>query len=323
MKKCPFCKNIIDEKIDKCPYCNRILIERIDIIKKDIDNEYINNNQKDDTFTNKEYKIKFNILNYFISNLNILFNYLIKLIKKLIFQISNNSNIKKIIIFLILWILFIIVTMNWNNQKTIINTSNTTPISIIPNNNNDNNKSEIENIQQENNEKVNTENILQEDNIAVDNYLPLWDSNIIKNYNSLANWEILFQNNTYRNGLGELEIENNSNLDTVAKLVNISTNKSIFTVYIKANNSYTITKVDDGDYKLFFNWWNDWNNKIKAFTINSNFEVFENSFNFITTKYEDFDYIRTKYSTFKVTLSPTTDWKAKTDNVDNLEFANY
>jgi len=74
---------------------------------------------------------------------------------------------------------------------------------------------------------------------------------------------------------------------------------------------------------LFFNLGNDWDTAIKAFTVNSSYEVFEDLFNFTTREYEEDDYIRTRYSSFEVTLNPVIGGTAKTENINVVEFANY
>ena len=106
-------------------------------------------------------------------------------------------------------------------------------------------------------------------------------------------------------------------------MVNVVTNKSIFTVYIKANSTYEINKVSDGDYKLFFNLGNNWDTKAKAFTVNSSYEVFEDSFDFTTSEYEEGDYINTRYATFDVTLNPVVGGQAKTNGINAVDFGKY
>ncbi|MDD4289669.1 MAG: hypothetical protein PHH83_00125, partial [Patescibacteria group bacterium] len=135
-----------------------------------------------------------------------------------------------------------------------------------------------------------------------------------KDYVSLSNGTILSQNSYLLNGSGELKIDNGTSLDAIAKLVNISTNKSILTVYIKANSVYNILNISDGDYKLLFNLGNDWDSRIKAFTVNSSYETFVEPFNFETNDY---------YSTFSVTLNPVINGTAHTQDINAQEFGNY
>lgn len=144
-----------------------------------------------------------------------------------------------------------------------------------------------------------------------------------KTFRSLPGGTILFKNPRYLNGLGELKIDNGTNLDAIAKLVNISINKSVLTVYIKANSAHTINKVLDGNYKLFFNLGNDWDDEIKAFSVNSAYSVFEEVFDFTTTEYNEGDYVHTQYSAFRVTLNPVVGGQAKTDEIPDVEFGSY
>lgn len=199
----------------------------------------------------------------------------------------NNRDKYKLFILIVVALLFFIGLYVKNNKPI------PPPISVIPNN-----QSESNNIPE----------ISQKDP---------------KDYISLQNGIVFSKKSYYLNGLGELQIKNGTNLDAIAKLVNMTINKSIFTVYIKANNTYTIKNVKDGNYKLFFNLGNDWNSQIKAFNVNSGYEVFEDLFDFTTREYEEGNYIRTRYSKFEVTLNPVIGGQAKTDNVNVVEFANY
>lgn len=144
-----------------------------------------------------------------------------------------------------------------------------------------------------------------------------------KNYVSLSSGTIFSKNPYYLNGLGKLQIKNGTSLDAIAKLVNATIDKSVFTVYIKANSTYMIDKVKDGNYKLFFNLGNDWDTELKAFAVNSGYKVFKDLFDFTTREYKEGDYIHTKYSTFEVTLNPVVGGNAETENVNVVEFANY
>jgi hypothetical protein len=199
----------------------------------------------------------------------------------------NNRDKHKLFILIVIALLFFIGLYVKNNKPI------PPPISVIPDN-----QSELNNIPK----------ISQKDP---------------KDYISLQNGTVFSKKSYYLNGLGELQIKNGTNLDAIAKLVNMTINKSIFTVYIKANSTYTIKNVKDGNYKLFFNLGNDWNSQIKAFNVNSGYEVFEDLFDFTTREYEEGDYIRTRYSKFEVTLNPVIGGNAETKNVNAVEFANY
>ncbi len=199
----------------------------------------------------------------------------------------NNRDKRKLFILIVIALLFFIGLYVKNNKPI------PPPISVIPSN-----QSELKSIPE----------------------IPQKDP---KDYISLQNGTVFSKKSYYLNGLGELQIKNGTNLDAIAKLVNTTVSKSIFTVYIKANSTYTIKNVKDGNYKLFFNLGNDWNSQIKAFNVNSGYEVFEDLFDFTTREYEEGDYIRTRYSKFEVTLNPVIGGQAKTDNINAVEFANY
>jgi RNA polymerase subunit RPABC4/transcription elongation factor Spt4 len=134
-------------------------------------------------------------------------------------------------------------------------------------------------------------------------------------YTSLPNGTILSRNTGYLDGLGQLTIGNGTGQDAIAKLVDAATNRSVFTVYVAANSNYTIDKITDGDYKLFFNLGNNWDANVKAFTENSSYSVFEDDFNFATTN--------TQYQTFSVTLNSVAGGTAQTDDVDASQFGSY
>jgi len=189
----------------------------------------------------------------------------------------------------ILALLFLIVFIGLQKEKVSTQTNyNPTPVSVIPNN-------------------ENTSVKLSD--------IPAVKAKDPKTYISLSNGTVLSKNSYYLKGLGQLEINNGTSLDAIAKLVNISTNKSIFTVYVKANSVYSINKISDGNYKLLFNLGNDWDKEIKAFAINSSYEVFEESFDFTTSD--------SYYSTFSVTLNPVVGGQAKTEKINPTEFGSY
>ncbi len=201
------------------------------------------------------------------------------------------NNFKKYIPILALLLLIIFIS----NQKGENNISHK-PVSVIP-------KSE------------NTSAELSD--------IPEIQNRTSKTYISLDNGTMLYGNPYYFKGYGELKIDNGTSLDAIAKLVNVTTNKSISTVYIKANSDYTISKISNGDYKLFFNLGNDWDTEIKAFAVNSSYEVFQETFDFTTSKYEEDEYIRTKYATFSVTLNPIIGGHAKTNEINAMDFSRF
>lgn len=286
-KPCPFCKKEVDSNVAVCPHCTRVLCETISTNKSN----YHSQTNQQSASNNK----KSNDKNKFLSLLKLQFQKFKKLFsrnKAYVVGYNKQDKYKKIVLFFIA-ILFFVGLYTKNSRAP----EPSTPISVIPNSTKNNT------IQTTKNTPTQVKDP--------------------KTYFSLPNGSILSQNSFYINGLGELKIKNGTNLDAIAKLVNTTINKSVFTVYIKANSTYTISKVKDGNYKLFFNLGNDWDTNIKAFTVNSGYEVFEELFDFATREYKEGNYIRTSYSTFEVTLNPVIGGNAETENVNPAEFANY
>ena len=134
---------------------------------------------------------------------------------------------------------------------------------------------------------------------------------------SLANGTILKKNTVYLQGNGKLYIKNGANLDAIAKLIRGGT--SILTIYIKANNNYTMTSISDGIYWLAFARGLDWDSTTQKFRRNNQYLSFDETFNFITTG--DYQYIY--YPEFEVTLHPVIGGMAETSPVDSEQFDAY
>lgn len=138
--------------------------------------------------------------------------------------------------------------------------------------------------------------------------------NIVKN-NSLPNGTIISRNPSQKKSYGELNIQNSTTYDGVVKLVSLSSKKSVFTVYISANNSYNINNIEDGDYKLVFVLGNDWNENDKFFVKNASYLSFEENFNFFTSE--------NGYQTYEVSLNQVVGGNASTNKINSGEFNNY
>lgn len=146
---------------------------------------------------------------------------------------------------------------------------------------------------------------------------------IPQKYISLDNGTILSRNSFVLDGYGILKISNGTNHDAIAKLINSNSNKSIIVVYIKAKSVYTIKDIADGNYKLAFNLGNNWDEVNKKFISNNSYDIFEDSFYYKTTVYQDSQYEHTRYTTFEVTLNPVIDGEAKTNEIDPNTFNNF
>lgn len=265
-----------------CPHCKKTITENNDncphcgrVLVERINTNY--SQSSNNINQNTKNLIENKLKNYIKQLKNKLNNYFKQLSNN--FRNLTNSFKKHTPITIIIVILLLIIFTNTKKGNI-----NTTPVSVIPN------TSEPESV----------------------SATPTKDP---KAYISLPNGNVFYKNSNNFLGLGELEINNGTSSDAIAKLVNIATNKSVLTIYIKANNIYNVSKISDGNYKLMFNLGNDWDAVIRAFTVNSSYEVFEENFDFTTSE--------SQYSTFSVTLNPIIGGDAKTNEVKPLEFGNY
>lgn len=126
-----------------------------------------------------------------------------------------------------------------------------------------------------------------------------------------------------REGQGQLKIDNGTNLDAVVKLVNLSTNRSIYSVYIKSKDIYWIKNIPNGRYKLLFSLGKDWDSESKKFLQFRTFSKFQDNLNFVTRETISQDRILTEYTVFEVTLHPIPGGKAKTEDISEAEFDLY
>ena len=130
---------------------------------------------------------------------------------------------------------------------------------------------------------------------------------------SLPNGTILKKNSVYLRGDGELQIKNGTGLDAVAKLIHGGT--SVLTVYIKANSTYTMLDISDGIYWLAFAQGLDWDSVTQKFRRNTQYSVFEDTFDFTTTY--------SQYTIFEVTLNPVIGGTAETNDIPGSQFDQY
>ncbi|MFA6554276.1 MAG: hypothetical protein WCS89_02095 [Candidatus Paceibacterota bacterium] len=134
---------------------------------------------------------------------------------------------------------------------------------------------------------------------------------------SLDNGYVFKKVSSYLDGDGQLLIKNGTSHDAVAKLLRNGT--SIFTVYVRAENTYTITNISDGKYLLAFMQGVDWDTVNKTFVKSANSQSFDDIFDITTT--EDSQYV--KYSKFTITLNPVIGGTAETSYMDPAQFNAY
>jgi len=134
---------------------------------------------------------------------------------------------------------------------------------------------------------------------------------------SLPNGKVIKTNAKFFRGYGELEIKNGTGFDAVAKFIRDGT--SVYTVYIKANSTYTIKKISIGEYRLAFVLGSDWDATAGTFLQSTEYSSFDEPFKFTVTE----DATTTYYSTFQVTLNPIIGGTATTQEVDPTQFSQY
>lgn len=131
--------------------------------------------------------------------------------------------------------------------------------------------------------------------------------------NSLPNGTVFKKRSAYLQGEGELQISNGTSYDALAKL--IRDGASVLTVYIKANNIYTMKNISDGTYWLAFAQGMDWNTTTLKFNRNAQASVFDETFDFETTA--------TRFTSWEVTLNPVVGGTAQSSDVDQSQFDKY
>lgn len=134
-------------------------------------------------------------------------------------------------------------------------------------------------------------------------------------FNSLTNGYPINVISSYFNGQGQLKIKNGTDDDAVAKIIDTSTNLAVAEYYIDANNDYTISGVNDGNYNLLFSLGKNWSYADKKFVTCKSFSKFDELFTFITTY--------TQYTIFSVTLNPVIGGTARTTSIDESAFDKY
>lgn len=132
------------------------------------------------------------------------------------------------------------------------------------------------------------------------------------NYARLPNGTRITSTIDSSNGLGTLEIDNGTDDDAIAKLIDINNGLTVITVYIQAKSKFTITSISDGKYDLFFHTGKDWNEEKKKFLFNPSYSKFSDDFIYTTTE--------TKYKVYEVTLNPVVGGTAETNTVTESEF---
>lgn len=120
-------------------------------------------------------------------------------------------------------------------------------------------------------------------------------------------------------GRARLQISNGTAFDAVAKLVDVSTNKTARLVYIRAATEGTISQIRSGKYILKFSLGSGYDKDSGKFTDNQSFSKFDEIMDF--QEYREGR--RTSWSDGKVTLNPVVGGKAKTSSISADDFEDH
>lgn len=112
-------------------------------------------------------------------------------------------------------------------------------------------------------------------------------------------------------GSGELNVKNGTDGDGVVILADLD-DKPLLAAYIRSGESYRLTGIPNGEYRLFFSKGDRWDDEKKAFTRRVSRQRFEDTFLFTSTA--------TSYSVWDVTLYGVAGGNAGAEDVADDQF---
>lgn len=140
-------------------------------------------------------------------------------------------------------------------------------------------------------------------------------------YSNLPNGFVYF--NRMSRGSGSLKITNGTDYHAIVKLVRSQTSKSVYTVFVMAHNEVTIPKIPNGQYRLLFAAGRGWDALTSEFKEKHGFSEFENPLSFDTVERIEQGRDVLYFHDMEVTLNPVRGGTAKTNEIDDNEFAKY
>ena len=120
------------------------------------------------------------------------------------------------------------------------------------------------------------------------------------------------------NGRGELTVENGTSSDAVVHLVDLSSEKTIRTFYVKAGNTFTERQISPGLYEVYFATGTDWNAGLRTFNSSANYHQFGRNLEF--SEKRDPEKGKIEYGTYQITLQPVMGGNAATFPSDKSAF---
>jgi len=120
-------------------------------------------------------------------------------------------------------------------------------------------------------------------------------------------------------GHGALRISNGTGNDAIAKLVDISTNKTSRLVYIQASTVGTITGIGSGRYTLKFSLGSGYDPSNSKFLYSQSFSQFDEILDFSVSRTAD----GIRWMDYEVTLNPVPGGTARTSAISQADFEDH
>jgi hypothetical protein len=133
----------------------------------------------------------------------------------------------------------------------------------------------------------------------------------------------VFKNNLWGGGLGTLTVRNGTVNGAIVKLVSTRLNRSVFTVFVAPNSSYTIKNIPNETYRLAYATGRRFNPLTDTFDRLYGISVFDRYLTYDTRDVDEYDGTHTYYHTFEVTLQPVAGGNARTSTLAPQSFEQY
>lgn len=118
-------------------------------------------------------------------------------------------------------------------------------------------------------------------------------------------------------GYGSLFIENNTETDAIAKLVDLSSGKTYQQVFIQSRSRFEIKGVKSGNYNLMFSLGKNYSPDAKKFLTNESFEKFDETLDFTARRNGG----RIEWMNYNASLGKTVGGNARTSPISAADFA--
>jgi hypothetical protein len=121
-------------------------------------------------------------------------------------------------------------------------------------------------------------------------------------------------------GRHSIVVRNNSGFDAIVKLEDYNTEETYRLVFVRRNQSYTISDIRDGLFMIKFALGSDYSSAQRMFLKPSGFTKFDNPNRFQETRSSDGYRTTVRYSQLSITLAPVVDGNAQTSKISARDF---